>query len=322
MFSQKEIFGDSIRVIMTRSCQERCDFCHREGGKDYKGYLVDVEEVLRFSKKVRENFGLNVVHLTGGEPTLHPQIVDLVEKLNNESFGVQMTTNGDSSPDLLKEIVWAGARSINFSLHAIRAESFQKMQITDKDSGYYRGLLERKIENIMQIRPLVKVKINTVTIDEKTTGEVVDFAIENDIPLRLMRNLNKVPESDKIIASILSQRGLQPVMEEVAIGDSGGSGIIYASVNQEFHSPSIKVKKFGEVYLSSICDDCSLKGSLKCRERFYGIRFGANPITGRNEVTLCIDKDDGTTVVSPDEIFEGGYRQSLEENYIEKKVIQ
>lgn len=67
------IRGDSIRILTTHACQERCDFCHNEGADDYLHTPIDINETVDFCNKARDEFGLTVTHLTGGEPTLHPQ---------------------------------------------------------------------------------------------------------------------------------------------------------------------------------------------------------------------------------------------------------
>jgi hypothetical protein len=159
------------------------------------------------------------------------------------------------------------------------------------------------------------VKLNTVVIKEDITGKVIDFAIEREIPIRLMRNLNNVEESDRIIDRLLSERRLYPIKEQEAVGDSGGSGTVFGLAESMAHEPDIKVKKFGEVYLESICNDCPLKNTSRCREKFYGIRIGVNSETLQNEVRLCIDRDDPETVVSPNDIFEGKHYKALKNNY-------
>jgi len=312
------IRGDSIRILTTHACQERCVFCHNEGADDYLHTPIDINETVDFCKKARDEFGLTVAHLTGGEPTLHPQVVELVGALKKADFNVQMTTNGDLNPDLLDEILEAGVDSINFSLHAITPDGFRRTQALGGLSHkpeYYEFLMKRKKSNIEKARLSVRVKLNTVVINEEITGEVIDFVIENNIPLRLMRNLNNVEESDKIINALLSERGLFPIKEQEAAGDSGGSGTVYGFANAGLGDPDIKVKKFGAVYLNSVCEGCPLKNTPRCRERFYGMRIGVNPETLQNEVRLCIDRDDPEVVVSPHEIFEGKHYNALLNNY-------
>jgi len=149
------IRGDSIRILTTHACQERCVFCHNEGADDYLHTPIDINETVDFCKKARDEFGLTVAHLTGGEPTLHPQVVELVGALKKADFNVQMTTNGDLNPDLLDEILEAGVDSINFSLHAITPDGFRRTQALGGLSHkpeYYEFLMKRKKSNIEKAR--------------------------------------------------------------------------------------------------------------------------------------------------------------------------
>lgn len=310
--------GDSIRILTTHACQERCNFCHNEGAQDYLHTPIDVEEIVDFCQKARKEYGLTVAHLTGGEPTLHPQIAELTSLLKEADFRVQMTTNGDLEPQLLDKIIDAGVDSINFSLHAVTPEDFKIMQVPserNRKKDYFQFLMERKLSNIERARERVKVKLNAVVINSEVTGRLIDYALENKIPLRLMRNLNNVEESDLVIESLLSERGLKPTVEQEAIGDSGGSGTIYSYGEENEDTAPVKVKKFGSVYLDIICEGCVLKNTPRCRERFYGVRIGVNPQTLGNEVRLCIDREDESVIVAPEKIFKGAYRESLKKNY-------
>ena len=319
--ARQSIHGDSLRILTTHTCQERCYFCHNEGSNDYRHSPIDIPETVDFAKKVRQEFGLEVAHLTGGEPTLHPQLIELITSLRDANLKVKMTSNGDFHPDLLNEIVSAGVESINFSLHAINAEDYRATQSTlvqNKSKEYYDFLVKRKKRNIDKARQLIKTKLNTIFITRQITGKVLDFAIEEKIPIRLMRNLDEVKKSNEILCNILEQRGLVPIKEQFATGDSGGSGIVYGYLNKPI-SPDVKVKKFGDVYLSSICDECNFKHTDKCRERFYGMRISMNLKTGENEVRLCIDKEGQEAVVSLEDIFKGKHYQALKDNYAPRK---
>jgi len=310
--------GNSIRVLATHACQERCFFCHNEGAIDYVHAPIDIEEIVEFSRKARDEFGLNVVHLTGGEPTLHPQIVELTKSLKDADFQVRMTTNGDLEPELLDKIIDAGVDSINFSLHAITPEDFQATQALSnlrKKPDYFSFLIDRKLSNISRARLRTNVKLNSVVINSEITGRLIDYALKEQIPLRLMRNLNNIEESDFLIEKLLSERGLKPIREQIAKGDSGGSGTVYGYTDSEGKEAEVKVKKFGTVYLESICDGCVLRDTPRCRERFYGMRVGVNPQTHETEVGLCIDREDGEASVSPEQIFKGRHYEALKKNY-------
>lgn len=321
--SHEIVKGDSIRVLMTRACQERCFFCHNEGSSDNLQLPMNIDKTMPFLEKARDSFGLNVIHLTGGEPTLHPQLTEVITRLKDKNFEVQMTTNGNFNPELLNRIIDSGLNSVNFSLHAITPIDFRKTQIPkEKDSNldYFDSIIRKKKNNIERAKGKMRVKLNTVVVNQEITGKVFDFAIENEIPLRLMRNLNSIKESDEVIEKLLLRRDLVPIREQEAIGDSGGSGTVYGFDRSSLKSVDIKVKKFGDVYLKTICDECFLRNTSKCREKFYGIRLGVNPKTLNNEVRLCIDRDDPNVLINPDRIFKGSYYEALLNNYVNGKT--
>jgi len=68
--------------------------------------------------------------------------------------------------------------------------------------------------------------------------------------------------------------------------DSSRGGIDYKYKMNNGQYGLFKVKEFAPAYLQSICESCRLRGTPKCRERFYGVRVQ------RGHVRLCIDKHD------------------------------
>ena len=70
-------------------------------------------------RSFRNRFGFREVHYTGGEPSIHPQIVDLIRTAKSLGFQVKMTTNGQTAPARYEECVGAGLDEINVSLHTL-----------------------------------------------------------------------------------------------------------------------------------------------------------------------------------------------------------
>lgn len=292
------------------------DFCHNEGQTNYDHLPVDVKQSVEFASRVRDEFGISIVHLTGGEPTLHPHLIELIGELSGQGLSVQMTTNGDSKVDLLRDAIQAGLSSVNFSMHAIDTDDFMAMQalkVFNRPRDKYDQLMIAKEQNIEMALGLTEVRFNTVLVNERITGRVLDFAMERGIPIRLMRNLNMVNESEAALQNLLRGRGLNPAKLQVAVGDSGGSGTVYFRAGLE---SGVKVKRFGDVYLESICTLCPIKDTPECRERFYGMRYGIAVDTHLPEVRLCIDRDDGQVRVDPESIFQEPHYSALRNTYL------
>ncbi|OGS11525.1 MAG: hypothetical protein A2234_11285 [Elusimicrobia bacterium RIFOXYA2_FULL_58_8] len=110
-------------VRLTRACNNRCLFCLDCETQD--GSFVPLREVeaeLRSGLKK----GCRRVVLSGGEPTLHPDFVEIVRLASGLGYPhVQVITNGRMFcyADLLGKSVKAGLSEITFSLHGLTAAS-------------------------------------------------------------------------------------------------------------------------------------------------------------------------------------------------------
>lgn len=96
--------GRMAAVCFLSGCNFRCGFCHNA---NLMGRVVmeglswaDVEATCR---KFRENWVQSMV-VTGGEPTLHPGIFELVDRLKGWGVAVKLDTNG-SRPEVLEELL-------------------------------------------------------------------------------------------------------------------------------------------------------------------------------------------------------------------------
>ena len=93
-------------TVFLQGCNFRCPFCHNsellpQGGEP----LMEMPELLAFLKK-RQGL-LDGVCVSGGEPTLCPELEPLLEGIKALGFSVKLDTNG-SRPDVLKALVTKG----------------------------------------------------------------------------------------------------------------------------------------------------------------------------------------------------------------------
>ena len=100
--------GKVACTMFTSGCNFRCPFCHNAllvlPEKIEESFLTE-DEIMSFLKK---RFGvLDGVAVTGGEPLLHADMPQLLEKIKAIGYKVKLDTNG-SNPKLLREIIEAG----------------------------------------------------------------------------------------------------------------------------------------------------------------------------------------------------------------------
>ncbi|MEK7139679.1 MAG: anaerobic ribonucleoside-triphosphate reductase activating protein [Patescibacteria group bacterium] len=90
-------------IVFTHGCQFRCGYCHNPeivGGQPPQEFSVaSVLEFLRSRQGLLEG-----VVVTGGEPTLHPDLADFLQSVRDLGFAIKLDTNG-TNPERLKEII-------------------------------------------------------------------------------------------------------------------------------------------------------------------------------------------------------------------------
>lgn len=98
--------GKVACTVFLGGCNFRCPFCHNGGLLDGEAPEVMTQaELLTFLKSRRGL--LDGVCITGGEPTLSPQLPQLLTEIKALGFDVKLDTNG-SRPKVLKQLVEAG----------------------------------------------------------------------------------------------------------------------------------------------------------------------------------------------------------------------
>jgi pyruvate formate lyase activating enzyme len=98
--------GKTAAVIFTRGCNFRCGYCHNPGlvlPHLYAGQPnIDESGVINFLRE-RTNW-LDGVVISGGEPTLQPDLEEFIQTLKEMGFPVKLDTNG-SRPQVLEELL-------------------------------------------------------------------------------------------------------------------------------------------------------------------------------------------------------------------------
>jgi len=92
-------------TIFTSGCNFNCPFCHNPelvDAKQIKEHPIIEEEVFFNFLKSRKGL-LDGVCITGGEPTIQPDLIDFIKKIKQLGFLVKLDTNG-SNPEMLKEL--------------------------------------------------------------------------------------------------------------------------------------------------------------------------------------------------------------------------
>lgn len=109
-------------VRLTNLCNNKCIFCLDSAVHD--GTVVETEDVRALIARGRHEGATRLI-LSGGEPTMHPEFVDLVALGRRLGYRrVQTVTNGRmfAYPEFLRRCVNAGLQEITFSVHGHNAK--------------------------------------------------------------------------------------------------------------------------------------------------------------------------------------------------------
>jgi MoaA/NifB/PqqE/SkfB family radical SAM enzyme len=106
-------------VQVTRICNQHCLFCSNPENQR----TLAVAEAVRQASQLQESGYFGVI-LTGGEPTLHPDLGAIVRGIRELGVHVRMITNGQKTaePGVLKELLDAGLEHLHLSVHSFRPE--------------------------------------------------------------------------------------------------------------------------------------------------------------------------------------------------------
>ena len=89
-------------VLFTGGCNFKCPFCHNSGIVESEFKPLNNIEILDFLE-CRKKF-LDGVCVSGGEPTLQPDLVDFIRKIKNMGYKVKLDTNG-TNPNVLENLI-------------------------------------------------------------------------------------------------------------------------------------------------------------------------------------------------------------------------
>lgn len=110
--------GRVAAVVFTRGCNFRCPFCHNGHLLDGEGAPDDppADDVLARLASLAAR--LQGVVVTGGEPTLQPELADFLRRVRDLRLAIKLDTNG-SRPDVLATLL--AARLLDFVAMDIKA---------------------------------------------------------------------------------------------------------------------------------------------------------------------------------------------------------
>ena len=161
-----------LRISLTDHCNLRCVYCMPEQMTFRPtAEMMQDDEVLSLTRLFAD-LGFSKIRLTGGEPSVRANIVDIVRGIVTTPGirSVSMTTNGILLAKLAKPLAGAGLERVNVSLDTLNPAKFHRLTRFGDIEDVWEGILAAEAAG------LKPVKINAVVVQGYNEPDVVDLA--------------------------------------------------------------------------------------------------------------------------------------------------
>ncbi len=178
-----------LNIVLTNRCDLACWYCFfyaKRAGYVYEPTLDQIVQMVRIAKNLKP-VGCKAVQLTGGEPTLRDDLIDIIKAIKAEGIThIQLNTNGIRlalQPDLALKVREAGVNTLYLSFDGVDKKT------NPKNIDEIPKILENCRRAGLGIT-LVPTVIKTV--NDHQLGDIIRFAAEN---IDIVRGVNLQPVS-------------------------------------------------------------------------------------------------------------------------------
>ena len=183
-----------LRVSLTDRCNLRCTYCMPAEGLEWLPHadLLTAEEITRVVRVATE-LGITEVRLTGGEPLIRPDVVDIVARITALPLAPDMsvTTNGLRLAALAGPLKDAGLTRVNVSCDTLSPETFAKLTLRNRLDDVMAGIAAARSAG------LEPIKVNTVLmrgVNDHEAAPLLRWALAEGVNLRFIEQMPLDPQ--------------------------------------------------------------------------------------------------------------------------------
>lgn len=292
-----------LYIQVTKDCNQECIFCTQPKVDIYLPFSRIKEMAQEWKKS-----GGNSIVLTGGEPTLHPEIVEIAKYFDEEGFTQRMITNGSRLSDngLCKRLLEAGLRKYHFSIHSHKEDVAESISKTRNLKDALKG-----VRNMIDLGAEVCINLTIIKNNYPHLSEYFRFMRSNfpevhhfvlnfvEIGGRAAENKQIIPKLSDVelelsrALSFLREEGCTMRVERVPLCYMADNEIYSSETrrilgNQEYHSYLISedyTQVTGKDTIYSIgyikgedCGKCWLSGMCVGVKKSYHELFGTDEL--------------------------------------------
>ncbi|MGP0223833.1 MULTISPECIES: GTP 3',8-cyclase MoaA [unclassified Paenarthrobacter] len=179
-----------MRLSLTDKCNLRCTYCMPAEGLEWlsKQAVMTKDEIIRIVRIGVNSLGVRELRLTGGEPLVRADLVDIIAGIRREhpDLPMSMTTNGVGLDKKAAALKAAGLNRINVSLDSLHEETFTQLT--------RRPFLDRVLAGVdaAWAAGLGPVKLNAVLmrgINDAEAPSLLAWALDRGYELRFIEQM-------------------------------------------------------------------------------------------------------------------------------------
>ena len=213
-----------LRVVTTTRCNHSCYYCSREGRSGTYSTDISLEDVV-LAARCASRVGIDKIHFTGGEPLLHPNILDFISTARKvaPTLDVGLTTNGVLLQEFAHDLASGGLRRINISVPSLQRTTFADICGFDNLGCVLAGIQSAIEEGL---RP---IKLNIVVIKANVREIGAYMSTFASLEMVVLRFLITLPYNETAGSQAVSE---EAVRDSIAVGLSAYSSKLRKSLRK------------------------------------------------------------------------------------------
>lgn len=313
---KRQITSPAIRLKVTGICNRSCSFCNKEGDMEGISSIRPDQELFECLNALFKTLNIQKVMITGGEPTLHPQLLEIISGIKAPEISI--TTNGTllKASEEWRNLRRCGLTKVVVSINEVSPERFLIAESQKRNLNWALNSLQNQIKNLVNLYEAgLPTRVNTVAYGEiKSVKQVFEFlrTLQStyQFEVRLLNDLTNVKQSQEVISYIIAELGAEPIHSYRRAGSSNVTQYYRTENGFEFST-----KLSFSYFFEPICKSCIIRERKECFEGFYGPRVELRQ--GGYYIRLCLYQQTSNVLMPWEKFISSGLANELRKTFQE-----
>lgn len=216
---EESLYPKVVSIEITQNCNLSCLHCYGEFGSSGKTEIMSLDNVKKLLLQLSDA-GVEIIEITGGEATTHPNLLEILEYANSLKFKkIDLLTNGVCISERIKKYIISNNKKM-----------FVQIDIQSMKDSYLKWFTQRDISakrilnNILELKKGdVKIRVAT-TVTKKNLKEIYEiarFVWENEMiwgvsGVEPLGTAEKTKEKSSLYLNEEDIKYMQRVLEKIA----------------------------------------------------------------------------------------------------------